>query len=519
MIYLLQPIWLLAGLALTVPLAIHLLSRRSGKRIKVGSIKLLEDSQSQQWKSLKLSEIALLILRAALLAVLVLLLAQPHLKNDATAGDSSNKSWALIAPSLLPSPQKAVGLERVLDSLASAGHELRVLAADFPPIASFDADTNSTDEKNYWSLLREVDAVAPAEAPLWVFTDNRLQKFRGERPALRNAVQWREFSSQRENRWIQNAWPTKSDSAHLIIGFSDSHQTFFSHYDANMSIRKNILSENGLPAIEVKPDEDGEQFRIKLLQSDDSPEDDHFTLPGNQSQQNVLILHDKERAEDARYVKFAFDAVAEFLRVSLLSKTEILKDNSWIKHEASILFWLSSNPPPNDLLRSVEARGITLVSDASTNEYERCSTEMIIAGAMNRPRLRRRVAPTQQGLAFWTDGFGTPLLERERRGAGRHFRFLSRFHPLWNELVLSSEFPEWVASLLDHHKSLASYRQTDLRYSDQRRISAAQMTPAHHVSEAQLLPQASGESLHLPVWFLGVVLFMVERWMAARKST
>jgi len=519
MIYFLQPLWLLAGFALAVSIAIHLLSRRSGKRIKVGSIKLLEDSQSQQWKSLKLSEIVLLILRAALLAVLVLLLAQPRMKNDATAGDSSNKSWVLIAPRLLASPLKAIELENTLDSRAAAGHELRAFAPDFPPLASFDAKTSSPDQENYWSLLREADAIAPAASPLLVFTDDRLQNFRGERPALRNTVQWWTISSQRENRWIQNAWRTKADSAHLIIGFSDSRQTFFSHYDVSMPTRKNILSESRMPAIEVIPDKDGHEFRIKLLQPDDSPEDDRFTLFENEPQQNVLIFHDVQREEDAKYVKFAFDAVAEYYRIHLETKTEILKDGKWTKHEANIIFWLSSHPPPDDLARGVETNGLVLVNDASMNHPERRTTEMIIEGAMNRPRLWRRLASTQQGFAVWPDGLGSPLLECERRGEGWHYRFLSRFHPSWNELVLSSEFPEWVATLLEHYKSFASYRENDLRYSDQRRISAAQMMPARRALEAQLITAPSGERLHLPLWILAVLSFVLERWMATRKST
>jgi len=519
MIYFLQPLWLFAGLALTVPLVIHLLSRRSGKRIKVGSIKLLDDSQSQQWKSLKLNEAALLILRAALLTVLVLLLAQPHLKNDSTADDSSNQSWALIAPSLLSSPLKAVGLESVLDSLASAGYELRVLGPDFPPLSSFDAKINSSDEEDYWSLLREVDAIASAEAPLWVFTDDHLQNFRGERPALSNTVQWRTISSQRENRWIQNAWRTKNDSACLVIGFSDFRQTFFARYDVNVPTRKSILSESGMPAIEVIPNEDGHEFRMKLLQSDDHPDDDGFTLRDKEPQQNVLILHDVQREEDAKYVKFAFHVVAEYFRIPLEPKTEILKDGTRKNRGANIIFWLSSHPTPDDLLRSIEINGFVLVNDASTHEYERCKTEMIIESATSRPRLWRRINSTQQGFAVWTDGFGSPLLECEPLGEGWHYRFFSRYHPLWNELVLSPEFPEWIASLLDHNKSFASYRESDLGFSDQRRISAAQMMPAHRASEAQLISTSSSESLHLPVCILAALLFMLERWMAARQST
>jgi hypothetical protein len=518
MIYFSQPVWLLAGFALVVPIAIHLLSRRSGRLIKVGSIKLLEDSQSRRWKSLKLSEVPLLLLRAVLLAVLVLLLARPHLKSDSVASDPTSKSWVLVAPSLLASQPKVLELESVLDSLAAAGHELRVLAPNFPPIASFDAETNFSDKENYWSLLREADAIAPGKTPLWVFTDDRLQNFRGERSALSKAVKWRTVSAQRDNHWIQNAWRTRADSAHVIIGFSDSHRTFFSNHDVRMPNHQTILSENGIPAVEVTAGEVGREFRIKLLQSDGRPEDDSFILRDNEPRRKVLILHDAERQEDARYVKFAFDAVAEFLRVSMQTKTEILKDGSWTNPEANIIFWLSSHPATDNLLRAVEAKGLILVNDAATDEYERCMTEMIMEGAASRPRVWRRVAPTQQGIAVWTDGFGSPLLECERCGEGWHYRFLSRFHPSWNELVLSSQFPEWILSLLDQQQSFGLHRATNLDYSDQRRISAAQLMPGHRDSEAQLITQTSGESLHLPVWILAVIIFMLERWMAARKQ-
>ncbi len=519
MIYFLQPLWLFAGLALVVPIAIHLLSRRSGRLIKVGSIKLLEDSQSQRWKSLKFSELALLFLRGALLAVLVLLLAQPYLKNDGAAGDSTTKSWVLVTPSLLASQPKAVGLESELDSLAAAGYELRVLARDFPPLASFDAKANSLDKENYWSLLREADAIAPFKAPLLVFADDRLQNFRGERPALRNTVRWRTVSAQRENRWIQNAWRTKADSAHLVIGLSDSRQTFFAHYDMRIPTRQTILSENGMPAIEVIPRKDGDEFRIRLLQSDGNSDDNIFTLRGNEPQQKVLILHDAERDEDARYVKFAVDAVAEYFRIFLETKTEILKNGTWTNQEANLIFWLSSHAPSDDLLRRIEKNALLLVNDATTLEYERRTTEMIMEGAISRPRLWRRVAPTQQGLAIWTDGFGAPLLECERRGEGWRYHFLSRFHPSCNELALSSEFPEWILSLLERHRSFAFSQESDLRYFDQRRISAAQLIPANRAAETQLTAAPSGESLHLPAWILAVMLFMIERWMATRKST
>ena len=49
------------------------------------------------------------------------------------------------------------------------------------------------------------------------------------------------------------------------------------------------------------------------------------------------------------------------------------------------------------------------------------------------------------GAPLWTDGSGRPLLTMTREGLGLHYRFRSRFHPGWSELVLRGAFPEALA--------------------------------------------------------------------------
>jgi len=61
----LSPLAALALLAISLPLALHLLSRKPGKTIKVGSLAFLRPSPSARWKSLKLGEVPLLLVRAA----------------------------------------------------------------------------------------------------------------------------------------------------------------------------------------------------------------------------------------------------------------------------------------------------------------------------------------------------------------------------------------------------------------------------------------------------------------------
>jgi hypothetical protein len=135
----------------------------------------------------------------------------------------------------------------------------------------------------------------------------------------------------------------------------------------------------------------------------------------------------------------------------------------------------------------------------------------------NSPRLWRRVAPSKQGLILWMDGVGQPLLECQRQGTGYRYRFHSRFHPLWNELVFSPNLPEWTLKLLHRENLIARDAGLATRHFDERRISAAQLLPARKTA-ATVTPKQAAHRLHLPFWILAILLFVLERWVAERKS-
>ncbi|HEY6222774.1 MAG TPA: BatA domain-containing protein, partial [Gemmatimonadales bacterium] len=66
------PLWLAALAALAVPIALHLWSRRSGRAVRVGSIRLLGGAPPAMARRPRLHDPWLLALRCALLAALVL---------------------------------------------------------------------------------------------------------------------------------------------------------------------------------------------------------------------------------------------------------------------------------------------------------------------------------------------------------------------------------------------------------------------------------------------------------------
>ncbi len=541
MLRFLSPFWLISLLAVAVPVAIHLLSRRAGKKIKAGSIRFLEASESHRLKSLKLSEIPLLLLRAALVAMLVLLLAQPHWQEKPGQSEANPRGWVLVAPEILQNLPRAH--QHLIDSLAAAGNELHLLAPGLPrvmnptpqnwkppkdgslggfsrlPPLSPMVHHRVTSDENVWSLLREADALLPAHAPLWIFSSDRLTSIRGERPALHATVNWHTVSSVRQNLWIHEARLTPKDSLHLVIGFSDARQTAFARYLLKMPHQQTILSNPYLSALEIIPHRDNGAYTLRLVEQDDRPADNVYEIFPHKDSTIIAIIHDNQRRDDARYVQSALAAVAEFSTISLVIKSQLVGGNEQDLKTGGFVFWLADQPVPSTVLEQAE-RGLILISDAGAQPYERLESLIVMRdeNMENSPRLWRRVAPSEPGLALWTDGFGKPLLECQRRGSGFHFRFHSRFHPAWNELVLNPIFPEWMLSLLKPADLVASNAGFANRHFDQRRISAAQLLPSRQAVATATMPNQISHDLHLPFWILAVLLFVLERRIAERKS-
>ena len=86
-----NPIWLWGLSGMLIPIGIHLLSRKEGRVIRIGSVRHLEDTISKQFKSIRLNEFILLGLRCLLIIILVLFLAGLDLNIT-----GKNGKWLLI---------------------------------------------------------------------------------------------------------------------------------------------------------------------------------------------------------------------------------------------------------------------------------------------------------------------------------------------------------------------------------------------------------------------------------------
>ncbi len=183
----LQPAYLWAFAGLLVPLAIHLLSRKEGRVIRIGSIRHIRETPTRQFRSVRLNEYLLLFLRCLLLGGLTLFMSGWYLD-----GVMQTRQWLLLEPGLENRP----ALKELLDSLTNAGYERRFLSREFPEELPGDAN----EVPDYYALLedlqkRRVDAV--------IISTNSITGFSGPRLALPENVRWIEVAPEARQEVIR----------------------------------------------------------------------------------------------------------------------------------------------------------------------------------------------------------------------------------------------------------------------------------------------------------------------------
>jgi hypothetical protein len=209
---LLLPIALTALFSLAVPLLIHL-SRRSEQHIT--------DFAALRWLSAKLrprrkiifQEILLLLLRLLLLAALAFFLAQPvSMQHKAPA------HWAVLIP--------GADITLAKTMLADKKVVWRWLAPNFPEIGKTTEKALAPMDIETSSLLRELDAMLPANARITVFSPTHLSGLDGERVRLSRKLDWRVIADTK-NAALENKSFGKpaanSVKINLAIRYDQSH--------------------------------------------------------------------------------------------------------------------------------------------------------------------------------------------------------------------------------------------------------------------------------------------------------
>ncbi|HEY9196141.1 MAG TPA: BatA domain-containing protein, partial [Mucilaginibacter sp.] len=430
----LNPIWLLAIAAVSIPVIIHLWNIKPGKTLKVGSIALITGAAQKSSRSFKLRDILLLAFRCLLLTLLALLLAIPVWLRYQNSNKA--KGWLLMPKKNLK--ETYARFKPTIDSLTKAGYEFHYFDKDFVKTdlnkILTDSGLNSSSQTlNYWNTIARLDERLPASIPVFVFTPKLLRYFGGNRPAVSLNLHWRSYIPADSVRtWIESAWFTNDNGIKITVGVSKPSGTRYNSYmiqSANEGNSQfNIEVNSGKPFVSLK---NGDRQAVAV----------------DTSILRITIFTDNY-ASDAGYLKAALQTIRSFTRRKMLitearSESQIAAGQDWV-------FWLSDRPagkqlPPKtkNLFSYVPGTPVNLSSRINTN------------GEFSLPNLSAQVALFKEikntGTivpVLWNDGYGNPLLTKAAGENTTIFQFYSRFNPKWNNLVWSDEFPEILINSL-----------------------------------------------------------------------
>lgn len=287
-------LWALAGLS--IPIAIHFLSRKEGKVIRLGSIRHLEETTTQKFKGIRLNELLLLAIRCLLLVVFALLLSGVRLSSE-TRGTAK---WLLLEKGL----EADARLQTLRDSLEAQGFEIRFLSKGFPTLKNSGEDSSS-----YYQLvndLRQEDL-----QKVLIVSYNKSKRFKGERFALPSHVQWISLPAI-VNKFEVNSWISGQDSLYTRLGYSQENITYFETTQRKLNSEE--LASMSRPA-----------------------------------PPRIAIVSDAAYVDDQRIIEAALKSISDYQQVEFQIATHTIAEWQAMPADADFLFWLSDASLPTSL--------------------------------------------------------------------------------------------------------------------------------------------------------------------------
>jgi len=310
-----NPTYLWALLGLLVPLAIHLWSKKDGRTIKVGSTKLLSESDSKQSRSIQFNELFLLVLRMLVLGILVFIIAGTQLKKKITTIPITY----MVESSLLEDDR----MRNILDTLET-GESLRLLQSGFPELDTDQLDAINTDKPNYWQLAQEMETLQTDS--IVVFTSAFVTGIQGMRPSVTKRATWIPIDAKQSVKRILKATKRK-DSLELVSLSSDQHQ---------LSFTKKLVSV------------DTDKFKVN-----DTKDSIQLQLNGKQKSvaltseipTRVLLFYEDSLANQKTYITASLNAISKYVHRPM--DIEIVQDMDALDLSTfPLVVWLSSDPIP-----------------------------------------------------------------------------------------------------------------------------------------------------------------------------
>ncbi len=518
MLSLANPSALLALLGLLVPLAIHLWNRRPGREVAVGSLRWLAAGANRRLRNLRLEQVWLLLLRAALLAALAGALAGPQWRQPQPAG----RGQVLLSPALADGSRLAA-VRPVLDSLRRRGYALRWLAAGLPIITSTEWQADSLGRRNLaakalpgnltWARIQQAADSFPGQ-PLYAVTPASLRALGGPHPALPAGLTWQTLPARTANTWLQSA-AASADSLRLLLGQSNEKQTTFRLVRVARPQPGATLAVVALPPLRYETI--AGRPRLRPVAADSAPA--QAAVPVRTGPVKITVYAPAPAAREARYLRAALQAAAVGLPAPLALTVSAAEPDP--ASAPDWLFWLSDQPVPT-AWRAQVPRGLHLWQEAAgagRPDTATLATAETAADAPIRIMRRGRLALPTGSCPRWADGRGQAVLAETRQGQGTSYQLATRLSSPWSTLAESPALPALLLDLLATNPQLVT--DSLLTAYDQRRFDPAQLPPrpTRLASSAAAAPTAY-RFTDLRPWLvlLAALLLGVERWVARRRA-
>lgn len=293
-----NPFWLYGLFGLLIPIGIHLLSRKEGKTIYIGSIRHLTDSDTAQFSSIRLNEFLLLLLRILLITIVVFILAGFSFNSKG----NQSKQWLLIEKGI----ERDKAYSQTIDDLSSKGFEVRSLSDDFPVLS----DSGSiSPTKNYAELIHSLPSFVDTAV---IMTYSYASAFKGEKPSLPRHVSWLTVDPP-PVKIATNAVESGVDSVAVRVLTSNAFGSEFS----NTTLAKSAFN--------------------KFPKTDTLEVNARDTI-------NISIYASESFGYDSKIIQAALQAIANrtphYLKIASQSKA------TEISPQTDFLFWLAEEPAP-----------------------------------------------------------------------------------------------------------------------------------------------------------------------------
>lgn len=493
--FLLNSIWLYALAALSLPVLIHLWNIRQGRTLKVGSISLMTASTQKSSRSIKVQDLLLLLVRCLLLALLALVLAGPYLRKKLDL--SQTKGWVLLPKENLK--ETYAKFKPRIDSLTKAGYEFHYFNKDFPKtdlaVSLADKQVDTLKPASYWGLAQQLDEKVLAGIPVYLFTPNRLDCFKGERPELMTNLNWQTYvPADSTSTWIEKAWLTNENDIKVAQGNSKPGGTSYAYYNIHSGDRQNtsfvVSTENGRLTVGLR---NGAQA-VKV----------------DTSAWQFSIFADKGSV-DASYLKAALQSIVSFTGHKAVIKQ--YADPDQVPANQDWLFWLSALRPSNEYAKKCDHILSYDVGNAGTaNTWLNNGGGDVTSQKVAVNRLfESDLSATDQPI--WTDGFGNPVLTLERSSHTNIYHFNTHFDPAYSDLVWSDQFPKMLLKLIVGDEQKADWKR------ERRTIDVRQLVPGSGNQSHSSVGTSTITNLNQYAWLLLLLVFVIERWLAHRNTS